>query len=296
MGEEPRATIPWYRGWAPVFVLPAAVALFTPADWPRWVFMWLLGGAVFVGCKWLTWRRTPTTQVPAWRHLAYLLAWPGLDAAAFLKEPLPADERPKPAEWISVAVKVAAGALLLWGIAPRLNEAPPLSRGWVGMIGIVLIMHFGGFHWLSCLWRSAGVQARRLMNSPLLAEGVSDFWGRRWNVAFRDLTHRFLFRPLTARLGPRWGVIAGFVFSGLIHELVISVPAQGGYGGPTLFFALQIPALFIERSRFGRAVGLGSGWRGWLFTALVLVPPAGLLFHPPFVLDVILPFWAAIGA
>ncbi len=62
-----------------------------------------------------------------------------------------------------------------------------------------------------------------------------------------------------------------------------------------MFFALQVPALLFERSRLGQALGLGRGWHGWLFTALVLVPPAGLLFHPPFVLDVVLPFLAAMG-
>src|SRR3954470_5701714 len=123
------------------------------------------------------------------------------------------------------------------------------------MVGIILVLHFGSFHLLSCAWRSAGVQARPLMNRPLASIGVAEFWGRRWNTAFRDLTHRFLFRPLTARLGPRAGLAAGFVFSGLIHELAISVPAGAGYGGPTLFFCLQVPAILFERSRPGRALG-----------------------------------------
>ncbi len=39
------------------------------------------------------------------------------------------------------------------------------------------------------------------MHSPLTAQSLSEFWGRRWNTAFRDLTHRFLFRPLTVRWG-----------------------------------------------------------------------------------------------
>ncbi len=134
------------------------------------------------------------------------------------------------------------------------------------------------------------------MNAPLLATSVSEFWGRRWNTAFRDVTHRFLFRPLSAWLGPRGGLAAGFLFSGVVHELAISVPAGAGYGGPTLFFCLQVPALLIERSRPGRAVGLGHGWRGWLFTAVVLIAPAGLLFHPPFVRRVILPFLEVLGA
>ena len=59
----------------------------------------------------------------------------------------------------------------------------------------------------------------------------------------------------------------------VVHDLVISVPAGGGYGGPTLFFALQGVAVLVERSPLGRRVGLGRGWRGWLFTMLVLLAP-----------------------
>jgi hypothetical protein len=134
------------------------------------------------------------------------------------------------------------------------------------------------------------------MNWPVQAACVSEFWGRRWNTAFRDLTHRFLFRPLAARLGPRAGVAIGFLFSGLVHDLVISAPAGGGYGWPTLYFVLQGLGLLAERSKFGKALGLGSGWRGWAFTAVVIVGPAYGLFHPPFVLGVVLPFLDALGA
>jgi alginate O-acetyltransferase complex protein AlgI len=133
------------------------------------------------------------------------------------------------------------------------------------------------------------------MNWPLAAVSVSDFWGRRWNTAFRDLTHRFLFRPLTRLLGPRWALLIGFVFSGLLHDLVISWPARGGYGGPTLFFLLQSLAIFVERSGPGRRLGLGKGWPGWLFTTLVLLVPVSGLFHPPFVREIMVPFLRAIG-
>tara|TARA_B100000949_G_C13863546_1_gene277596 strand:+ start:42 stop:323 length:282 start_codon:yes stop_codon:yes gene_type:complete len=88
----------------------------------------------------------------------------------------------------------------------------------------------------------------------------------------------------------------GFVFSGLVHDVVISVPAGGGYGRPTLFFLLQGVAMFFERSRVGRSLGLGRGWCGWLFTLVVLLGPVGLLFHRPFVVEVVVPFLEAMGA
>ena len=87
-----------------------------------------------------------------------------------------------------------------------------------------------------------------------------------------------------------------FLASGLMHELVISVPAGGGYGLPTGYFVLQGVGLASERSELGRLLGLGRGWRGWMFTALVTVGPAFWLFPPPFVHNVVLPMLGAIGA
>lgn len=285
-------------GWLPPLALTASAFLLVPADWPRWAFMWVLSFAIFCGCKWLTWRRTAVRGVPSWKHAAYLFAWPGLDAESFLSPgPGRGPTRPTIGEWLFAFAKLLLGAALLFGLARWLPPGTDeYGVGWVGMIGIVLILHFGIFHALSCWWRWLGIEARPLMNWPVASVSVSEFWGRRWNTAFRDLTHRFLFRPLTLRLGPRTAIGAGFLFSGLVHDLVISGPPGGGYGGPTLFFIIQGLAIFAERSRFGRKLGLGEGWRGWSFTAGVLLGPAPLLFHPPFVKQVIVPFMQVLGA
>jgi alginate O-acetyltransferase complex protein AlgI len=271
--------------------------LATPINWPPWVVMWALAVGIFIVCKWMTWRGTPTPPAPAWRHLAYLFAWPGLDAKAFLDlRPLAPERRPTSGEWVFATGKTTLGGATLCGAVPILPVDLPLLRGWVGMAGLVFILHFGTFHLLSSAWRSAGVDAKPLMNWPVRSESLSEFWGKRWNTAFRDLTHRYLFRPLAARLGPRVGLAAGFLFSGVVHDLVISVPAGGGYSWPTLYFVIQGIGLLAERSRTGKRLGLGSGWRGRVFTAVVVAGPAYGLFHPPFVLNVVLPFLDAIGA
>ena len=77
---------------------------------------------------------------------------------------------------------------------------------------------------------------------------------------------------------------------------MISVPARGGYGGPTAYFAIQGAGMLFERCAAARRIGLASGTRGWLFTMSVLVAPVALLFHPPFVVGVIVPFMRALGA
>ncbi|MBT8485281.1 MAG: membrane bound O-acyl transferase family-domain-containing protein, partial [Phycisphaerae bacterium] len=264
---------PWH-GWLALGLLPIAVLVVAPATWPRWALMWVLSIALFAGCKWLTWRRRRVIDAPGWLHVAYLFAWPGLDADGFLRSrPGFARHAVPRREWVGAGVKAALGIALFWG-APRLLPADhPLAVGWLGMIGFIFIAHVGLFHLLSCAWRTAGVNARPLMLRPLASQSLAEFWGRRWNTAFRDLTHRFLFRPLTTRFGPRTALVVGFVFSGLVHDLVISVPAGGGYGGPTLYFLLQALAMMLERSRRGRRAGLGAGWRGRGFTVLVLAVP-----------------------
>lgn len=289
-----RTSVPWWQGWAPLVLLPGAVLLFASPGWPAWVVMWSLAFAIYGGCKWLTWRRTPVDGVPAWKHIAYLLAWPGLDAAAFLRDQA---ERPiHRNEWIRGAMSLVVGLILFFGIGRVVIRWNVYIAGWIGMVGVALCLHFGSFQLLSCGWRRAGLRARPLMDKPLMSESLSEFWGRRWNTAFRDLTHRFLFRPLTRRIGVRAGLAGGFVFSGVVHDLVISWPAAGGYGGPTLFFAIQGVGMLIERSKFGQEAGLGRGLPGWLFSMLAVLLPAPLLFHRPFVEGVVVPFMRFMGA
>jgi alginate O-acetyltransferase complex protein AlgI len=289
------SAVRWWTGWELLAVLPVFVLLLTPPAWPRWAFMWLLAVAIYAGFKWLTWRRTLAPETPVWKHFGYLLAWPGMDAAAFLRRS-PQPDRPAPGEWIVATGKLLIGVLILWVITRLVPAEFSYCRGWVGMTGIVFVLHFGLADVLSCAWRNVGALARPLMDWPIAAQSVSDFWGRRWNLAFRDLTHRFLFQPLTPRLGPRGALFAGFVFSGVIHDLVISLSAGGGYGLPTLYFLISGLAMFAERSHLGRRLGLGRGWRGRLFAGVVLLGPAPLLFHPPFVERVVVPFLQAIGA
>src|SRR5262249_29364390 len=158
--------------------------------------------------------------------LAYLFLWPGMDAARFLDRAA-RPPRPAAAEWGAALVKIALGALLVWGLARR---ATGLVAGWVGVIGLVLMLHSGLFHLIALLWRRAGVDARPLMNAPLRATSLADFWGDRWNRGFSDFAGAVLLRPLHRRLGARGALLAVFVVSGILHDVVISLPAGAGWG------------------------------------------------------------------
>jgi Membrane bound O-acyl transferase family len=285
-----------WPGWIPLLVLPAA-SIALRSQLAPWVFMWTLAIAIFFGCKWQSWwdARIATANGSFGRTLGYLFAWPGMDAESFL-DPRRHSQRPKVSAWVSASMKTVAGGVVLWGVARRVPEGHELLAGWVGMLGMILVLHFGTFHLLALAWQSAGVDARPIMQAPLSATSLSDFWGRRWNLGFRQLTHRLIFEPARTGGGVVAAILLSFFASGLIHDLVISFPAGGGYGLPTGYFVLQGLGVLFERSALGKRVGFGSGVRGWLFVAICAGVPAFILFHPLFVSRVILPFLEAIGA
>ncbi len=76
---------------------------------------------------------------------------------------------------------------------------------WSALYGMLFLLHFGLFDLLSCAWRSSGVDAQPIMNKPLSSRNIVDFWGRRWNLAFRDVAHAAVFRPLARSLGASSG-------------------------------------------------------------------------------------------
>ena len=84
------------RGWLPLLLLsPAVFAAGLGWQWPAWVTMWAVAAAVFAGCKWLTWRRTPT-PAPVW-FLAYLFGGRPRRPAFLYRS----GQRRTPREWVS---------------------------------------------------------------------------------------------------------------------------------------------------------------------------------------------------
>lgn len=284
-----------FIGIFPLIALTAATAIFKDRL-PAWVFMWILAAAIFFGCKWLSfWALGPKRRLPSLgRTLCYLFAWPGMDAEDFLLAPR-ARQAVGAGRWSAGLAKTAFGFLLFaWG-AERLAPHHDLLRGWLAMLGLVLLLHFGIFDLLASFWRSRGIPVQPLMDHPLRSASLSEFWGKRWNRGFRNLGHRFVFTPLKPYLGISGAGFAVFFASGLIHDLVISWPARGGYGLPTLYFLIQGLGVLGEKSRAGRRLGLESGWRGWVWMAILTAAPAYWLFHPDFIRAVILPMMEDLG-
>ena len=276
-------------------VLPIAVAIIGPTVSPV-VAAWLAALAFYAMFKIWTLQDFARSVLISWpMAIAYLFLWPGMDPRAFSIR----DERtqkPTLDDWLWASGKTFVGAWLVWMLAGRFVTSHELIAGWIGLVGLGFLLHFGMFHLLALGWRQASVPIEPIMHAPMFANSVSDFWSRRWNLAFRDLAQVFFFRPFVARVGVGGAIMIVFALSGLIHDLVISLPSGGGYGLPSLYFLAQGISVLTEKSKFGRRIGLGRGLTGRIVSWLVVVPGAYWLFHPPFIREVILPTLSALRA
>ncbi len=179
-------------------------------------------------------------------------------------------------------------ARLVWVLtSSRLLTTPPL------LVGLSLIVHFGAFDVLAAFWRWLGVDCQRLFRSPLRSTNLREFWGRRWNLAFSEMTTIAIYQPIVRVAGRAPAIAASFLASGLLHELAISVPVRAGYGLPMAYFVLHGTLMTVEarlakaNRPIDRVPGIGRAW-----TLTWLLVPLPILFHRPFLAGVV---WPLIG-
>ncbi len=257
-------------------ILAGAAGVAAVAVPPGVLRMGLAVAGLFFLFKAVTLSRFPT--IPLSRAIAYTLFWPGLDPRPFDMTPRPS---PNPDSVVAFgAGKIAIGAAL--GLAAVRYAPDPLARAWLVLASVLLVFHLGLFDILTGLWRKAGFPVERICPEPWRSASLSEFWGRRWNLAFHAFAREHVYRPLAVRIGREGAAAATFLFSGLAHESVISFPAGGGYGLPTLYFALHGALVLLERR------GILRG-RRWLTLLAVLGPLPGL-FHPEFISTVMIPW------
>ncbi|KAE8783096.1 putative long-chain-alcohol O-fatty-acyltransferase 4 [Hordeum vulgare] len=135
----------------------------------------------------------------------------------------------------------ASGARLLAGRAPRFFLILNRGQGSWGRSGEQRGLQEG---W----WEVGGEAASRRVQRALLVLGMGlesqfdrpylsaslwDFWGRRWNLSVPVVLRSGVYRPVRARLGPAAGVLAAFVVSGLVHELMFYPPGRTWCGRPS---------------------------------------------------------------
>lgn len=155
----------------------------------------------------------------------------------------------------------------------------------LALVGISLILHFGFLNFNASFWNFMGVPAYPVFKSPLRSLSLTEFWGKRWNLAFSEMAAIAVYKPLKSTLGINLAKAMAFLFSGVLHELALSVPVGKGYGLPTLYFTLHAVLIQIENKLNFPSVFLKHLWV--IFWLLVPMP---LLFHHFFLGKVIWPF------
>jgi Membrane bound O-acyl transferase family len=196
---------------------------------------------------------------------------------------------------LSGLMRVSAGAFLVWVAreVSRFQLDRTLSLFLVSALllwGYSLILHFGLLKMSAGFWRGFGVRAEPLFKNPFASRGLRDFWSRRWNLAFSEMTAVAVHRPLSRILGARVGLLVSFLFSGILHELAVSVPVMSGFGKPLLYFLLQGIGVWIEEtltSKTGAFSGKAMVLRVWTF--IWVLAPVPLLFHPGFLAGIVWP-------
>ncbi|KAF4361069.1 hypothetical protein F8388_016878 [Cannabis sativa] len=101
----------------------------------------------------------------------------------------------------------------------------------------------------------AGVGLQPQFNEPYLTTSLQDFWGKRWNLMVTRILRPSVFEPTvkfsSTFIGRKWAqlpaIVATFVVSGLVHELIyfymIRTPPTWEV---TLFFVLHGLCLTVE--------------------------------------------------
>jgi hypothetical protein len=157
--------------------------------------------------------------------------------------------------------------------------------------GLSLTMHFGVCKLLAGGWRLRSVPCEALFRAPLRSQNLGEFWAKRWNLAFSEMTAIAVYRPLAAEAGRGPALLAAFALSGLLHEMAISVPVRAGFGLPLLYFLLHGALVLVERAR-ARAGHPLHGWIGRTWAFFWLAAPLPILFHERFLAGIV---WPLIG-
>ena len=272
--------------WLVVFLAVGAAHVVTIGEPPGFRMLTLIGALLFAmkGVVAAEARARDGTRLPWPRFLAFAVLWPGMRPETFARFGRP---RAGAAALMARGLAcLAAGVLLLLAARFAWNElGSRFGATALLLVGLSLILHFGIFQMLAGAWRAAGADAQPLFRAPLRSRGLAEFWGRRWTVAFAEMTSAAVYRPVSGVAGRPAGLLAAFALSGIFHEIAISLPVGAGIGGPFLFFALHGLMTVAERRR-GIPIGRPA-------TIAALVLPVPLLFHRPFLEAVV---WPLLGA
>ncbi|HEY9045299.1 MAG TPA: membrane bound O-acyl transferase family-domain-containing protein, partial [Ohtaekwangia sp.] len=137
-------------------------------------------------------------------------------------------------------------------------------------------------------WRISGVDVRELFRAPYKSRSLKEFWGKRWNLAFSEMTALIAYKPLK-RFGVTTAMLASFLLSGILHEIAISFPVKAGYGMPMLYFTLHGILMYLENKSLIVQKIIADRIASHIWVLGWLVIPMPLLFHTSFIEQVMKP-------
>lgn len=239
-------------------------------------------------------RRT-NVNLRSFQWLAFTFGWFGMRPSIFAS--LPSHSK----EYFSLLLKgvsrIAFGFCLLYA-SVVVQRYPVTQKIYLPQLlllaGLSFILHFGVLNVVASFWRVTGVNAPELFRSPYKSKSLKEFWGKRWNIAFSEMTALVVYRPMkAASFGESAALAASFAISGLLHEAAISVPAGSGYGLPMLYFLIHAIAMRVESSPSMKPIMENDVLsRIWVFALLIV--PMPILFHPAFIEKVAVPLRGAV--
>lgn len=221
---------------------------------------------------------------PKW--FLYCFTWVGMNTQIFFKYRATPDYSLLTRGVLYLVIGSSLLLLIRFGLHPT---SIPVGVQYYGLSLIILvalsqILHFGLLNISAWLLQVIKYPAYSLFRSPLQSESLRDFWGKRWNLAFTEMTSVAVYRPLSKKWTTTQALLASFIFSGLLHEVALSLPVNTGYGFPLLYFAIQLMLIVIEEKAFKKKPG-----KAWVILGLIL--PLPILFHPAIMKGV---FWQFI--
>ncbi|RAV97713.1 wax synthase family protein [Pseudochryseolinea flava] len=220
---------------------------------------------------------------------AFSLGWFGMRPTLF--EKFPSRSLPFVDLFIKGLSRIAIGYILLYAsffLEQKLRIAFFLPQLLL-LVGVSFMLHFGVLNISTAGWRNLGVDVSELFRSPYKPRSLKEFWGRRWNLAFSEMTALIAYKPLKDKVGVTYAVTISFLFSGLLHEIAISLPVNAGYGLPMIYFIIHAVAMQLESKSaiVQKIVNHRIFAHAWVMTILII--PMPLLFHTAFMERVMIP-------
>lgn len=250
------------------------------------VFLQLLSMKVLVAVE----TYTGENRLKIFQWLAFALGWFGMRATPF--EQLPGTPLPYRKLILKGMTRITIGLLLLYFSV--IAERTPIAATFfipqlLVLAGISMILHFGILNLSTAAWRAQGIDVQELFRAPYKATSLREFWGKRWNMAFSEMTTQIAYRPLKQTMSAEKAMLLSFLLSGLLHEIAISLPVNAGYGLPMLYFLLHAAAMLAEAKSSGLQRILKHPIFSHIWVMGLLILPLPLLFHQTFILNVLIP-------